>query len=704
MRSIAPACLLLLGIPSAVLAQGLKIPPGFEVVEFADGKLANDIHVMTVDPKGRVIVAGRSYIRILVDDDGDGKADRALDFASTPKDGAMGLLWEGNSLYVTGDGGLRRFTSKTGAKADGPSELIRSMKTGGEHSTHAIQRGPDGWLYVLCGNTAGIDKSYAELPTSPIKVPIAGCVLRFRPDLKKCEIVAHGFRNPYAFDFNLEGDLFTFDSDNERCVSLPWYEATRLYHVIEGRHYGWLNPQRAAFWRRPPYFCDVVAPIATLGRGSPTGVACYRHNQFPPEYHGGFFLCDWTFGKIHFATLKRKDASYTADTRVFLESLGDNGFAPTACAVDPKTGDLYVSIGGRGTRGAVYRIRHPERFKAMQGKLAPLPMATRSPDWNEAAMKEYEDQIHSKPASLALERGLTLLRDNKIPKRRIEGIRLVQLGLGDIGAANSIGTIWEGYSPRLELSDKTIANPLAAIFPSNDASLDRELARTLGMLAANDAKLRMRVLAKCDADSSPIDDVHYLACYARLAGKRADQEGELVAAALLDLDRKIAARKLNRDSNWPLRVRELYIGLAEKDANLHNAMVEHSAFGRPEHALFANVEGFPKEQRGLHFSESLATHQGLCPVRQYRAPVRRTSRGRRVADSPQTLGRNRAGLSVLAAPGEEACGKRSRQIHRRAKLAAVVHSRCLCARPGKARCEDRCRGIIRPDSRPASHV
>src|SRR5476651_2448639 len=107
-RFLLPLLVIAVAAPSA-LAQPLKVPPGFEVIEFADGKLANDIHVMTVDPKGRVVVAGRGYIRILVDDDGDGKADRAIEFASSPKDGAMGLLWEGDSLYVMGDGGLRRF-------------------------------------------------------------------------------------------------------------------------------------------------------------------------------------------------------------------------------------------------------------------------------------------------------------------------------------------------------------------------------------------------------------------------------------------------------------------------------------------------------------------------------------------------------------------------------------------------------------------
>ena len=75
---------------------------------------------MTVDPRGRVVVAGRGYIRILVDDDGDGKADRAIDFADAPKDGAMGLLWEGDTLYFTGDGGLRRFRSKTATRPTAP--------------------------------------------------------------------------------------------------------------------------------------------------------------------------------------------------------------------------------------------------------------------------------------------------------------------------------------------------------------------------------------------------------------------------------------------------------------------------------------------------------------------------------------------------------------------------------------------------------
>jgi len=37
---------------------GLRVPNGFEVTQFADAKLANDIFCMAFDPRGRVVVSG----------------------------------------------------------------------------------------------------------------------------------------------------------------------------------------------------------------------------------------------------------------------------------------------------------------------------------------------------------------------------------------------------------------------------------------------------------------------------------------------------------------------------------------------------------------------------------------------------------------------------------------------------------------------
>src|SRR3954462_5968895 len=79
-----------------VTSHGLKVPAGFSVTEFAGDDLAHDCYTLTINPQGQVVVAGRGYIRLLIDDDGDGKADRAVELADHPKDGAMGLLWEGD--------------------------------------------------------------------------------------------------------------------------------------------------------------------------------------------------------------------------------------------------------------------------------------------------------------------------------------------------------------------------------------------------------------------------------------------------------------------------------------------------------------------------------------------------------------------------------------------------------------------------------
>ena len=47
--------------------------------------------------------------------------------------------------------------------------------------------------------------------------------------------MAGGFRNAYDIAFNAHGDLFTFDSDMEWDIGLPWYREVRLVHVVHLR-------------------------------------------------------------------------------------------------------------------------------------------------------------------------------------------------------------------------------------------------------------------------------------------------------------------------------------------------------------------------------------------------------------------------------------------------------------------------------------
>ena len=70
-------------------------------------------------------------------------------------------------------------------RADGvPEVLVRFTGRGGEHGPHGIRKGPDGWYYVVCGNSSGVDQSHANLPGSPIKHPNQGAIIRIAPDWK----------------------------------------------------------------------------------------------------------------------------------------------------------------------------------------------------------------------------------------------------------------------------------------------------------------------------------------------------------------------------------------------------------------------------------------------------------------------------------------------------------------------------------------
>src|SRR5207248_459294 len=103
------------------------------------------------------------------------------------------------------------------------------------------------------------------------------------------------------------------------------------------------------------------------------------------------------------------------------------------------------------------------------------------------------------------------------------------------------------------------------------------------------------VLAKITANSDPIEDIHYLIVLARLLGPRTTAQTQATAAAMLNLDAKIVQRKLNRDTNWLLRIAEMHAELARKDSALNATMLKHAEFGRPDHVLFTRCPGFDRK-------------------------------------------------------------------------------------------------------------
>jgi putative membrane-bound dehydrogenase-like protein len=852
-RLLLGTILLAVGLCDRVLSDdsaNLQVPKGFVVTQYADDQLAHDIFSLTFDAFGRVVVSGPGYVRILIDANHDGVAESYKQFADGPASGAQGMCFRGRDLICTGDAGLIRYRdANADDRADGRPDVFLKLKTGGEHHAHAVQRGPDGWWYVILGNDAGISSSYIKLKSSPIKEPHAGCILRLRPDLSGGEVIADGLRNSYDFAINETGDLFVFDSDSEREVSLPWYRPIRVLHTLPGSHAGWVSQN----WIRPDHYLDMPGVVASFGRGSPTGVVCYQHTQFPRHYRGALFVLDWTFGRVLAVPLKKFGGSWTSTPYAFLSPKGDFGFAPTDAEVGPD-GSLYISVGGRGTRGGVFKVTyvgdhpttptvlltsgevnttgaelkttsselkttgaelkmtgeagaiHPkiaddpdgnksaskisagqrpvgvapsnaltkqaqagDRKVATDPKTAPAPSrrlalnltparrqdpltscltalqpqsawsrnnwvpaakklgrdafvvacldplrpvaqriraieivtelfagldantldtlasdqspavrasaiwsAGRSPKsytaasfkpfiedhdasvargalealWTAPAVESYESLLpaivgrlgdsdravrfaaarligrlddaqataisltldQSNPAAelwftfgrcerttqlnlSALERAIKVFGKTESPTLRLEAVRVMQIALGDCGPGRAVAGMFDGYTSPLDLKPHereldALRIRVAQLFPTRNADVDFELARVIAMLQPLNAPLLDRVLDEISEKSNPVRDIHYLCVAASIPVDRTSEQCQRIAQALIELEPKIADRKLNQDRNWDDRVGEMYKQLVALDSDLPAQIVAQKHFGRPGHVLF----------------------------------------------------------------------------------------------------------------------
>lgn len=485
--------------PPSVQAQEslpVELPEGFTIQLVASDDLVHDAFCMTLDPAGRPVVSGPAYIRTLVDTDGDGRFDKGIPWTSAIRQGAQGLWAEGKYRFWVADGGLWRSADNNGdLVADTAPEKLLALTTGGEHHTHAIRRGPDGWWYLMAGNHAeGIQRLKSD-PDAAIPVARAGTLWRISPDFQRRGVVAHGLRNAYDFDFLPDGQPVTYDSDGERDITLPWYRPTRILVLSPGSDAGWIGECS----RDPDYRFLMPRTLASLGRGSPTGVAVYQHNRFPSKYRGAVLALDWTFGRILAVYPER--VAVSADhpdakrlrlgAETFLKSTGSAGFAATDLVVEP-SGSLLVSVGGRGTRGAIYRIDY-------QGPAEALSI------WRDATSEERKlppprslDPAQAEQAAKLLQANAALESHLVTSARQLAGERIQE-----VLAEASVGN-WSYREQRLtDAARLQAARQLLAIPGTmiNPRTIDRWLADPVAELRA----MGWRAIGWGKANGTPSD-------------------------------------------------------------------------------------------------------------------------------------------------------------------------------------------------------
>jgi putative heme-binding domain-containing protein len=354
-------------------ADRFQVPAGFKLERIAGHELVGSLVTMTWGNRGALLASREGGpILVVTDDNGDGTYDNVQEYCADVRN-CQGLCMVFEDLYAVGEGpqgaGLYRLPDRNqDGRADAVA-LIAAHRGGmAEHGPHAVLLGPDGWLYHNLGNHAWVQKTVD--PASPrrgvaeddlleprledagghavgIKAP-GGTIWRLSRDGAQWWLEANGFRNAYDMAINGAGHLFSFDSDMEWDVGLPWYRPVRVNHCIPGAEFGWRSG--AAKW--PAHFLDSLPGAVDVGRGSPTGLVFYEHVQFPERFRGAMMACDWSMGRVLAVFLKPNGAGFQGS---FETLVAGNPLNVTDIEVD-RDGSVVFCTGGRKTEGGIYRL------------------------------------------------------------------------------------------------------------------------------------------------------------------------------------------------------------------------------------------------------------------------------------------------------------------------------------------------------------
>jgi len=349
-----------------------KINREFRVERVAGHEATGSLIAMTFNEFGQILASREGGPLLLIADTNDDKIPDHVTEYCDKVTSCQGILALNGEVYLTGDGpdgaGLYRCGDYDG---DSKLETVRTViKFDGplsEHGPHGLALGPDGLIYMICGNhSEPVGGFEPESPyrnhyegdivpryedpgghASGIKAP-GGTILRTDLEGKNVELIAGGLRNAYDLAFNRQGDLFTHDSDMESDIGGTWYRPTQVYHVPPGAEFGW----RSGWSKWPDYYADALPGIVDTGRGSPTGAVVYDHYMFPVRFQNALFVADWSEGRILAVRMKKVGASYATQSETFLQGEPLN---VTDLDIGPD-GAMYFTTGGRGTSGGVYRV------------------------------------------------------------------------------------------------------------------------------------------------------------------------------------------------------------------------------------------------------------------------------------------------------------------------------------------------------------
>ncbi|MDA0934847.1 MAG: HEAT repeat domain-containing protein [Planctomycetota bacterium] len=316
--------------------------------EFLERAFAEDPSQLTADSE---------QVRILVDDDGDGFADRQRVLVDGFRDAtagtAAGVLQVGDATWFACIPDLIRIETR------GEEVRHEVVHTGfgvhvgvTGHDLHGLTQGPDGRLYFSIGDRGARVTTAAS---GTIDLPDTGAVFRCELDGTGLEVYATGLRNPQELAFDAAGNLVTADNDT------AGKDRARVVHVVEGGDYGWRSTYQHMEGFGPWVLEDVwkggidgVLPGAGYAAQGPSGIDYHPGTGFDPAEAGRFVLCDFPKGIVSFGLVPRGASFSVDDVRFLIRDI----WAPDA--MFGPDGALWVADWvagwGRPDRGYIHRV------------------------------------------------------------------------------------------------------------------------------------------------------------------------------------------------------------------------------------------------------------------------------------------------------------------------------------------------------------
>jgi len=303
---------------------------------------------------------GKSRIRVLTDDDGDGKFENSRLFAEKLLFANGLMLWK-DGVIVTTNGQILflRDTNGDGVadesqvwfqgfRADNPQLRCNHPTLGMDNMIYIANGLRGGDIVPGPGNPWGLDPNSAP-------VSISGMDFRFDPLTGKNEAISG--MGQFGLTFDDWQNRFLCDN-RAPCKEIMLEDA-------DIRRVPWLQPRQVFFDVSPAGENSRVYPLSRTWTTSnlhanqftaSCGLTIYRGDALPAAYYGNNFVCEPTANLVHRDRLKPARSTYIAipntEEKEFLATK-DEWFRPVNLSVGPD-GALYICDMYRAV------IEHPE--------------------------------------------------------------------------------------------------------------------------------------------------------------------------------------------------------------------------------------------------------------------------------------------------------------------------------------------------------